>query len=130
MGIRYSVSNPADTTLVTTAETVIATLSGVSSQRPGQRVDLKGQATVTTGAGTTGLTLRVRRDGLTGTLVDEALADTAEAAAASTETHDIAATDAAPGEIAGATYVLTVAQVGATGNGSAVHAALDAELVP
>lgn len=130
MGIRYAVNNPVDTTLVTVAETVVATLSGVSSRGPGQRVDLEGEATVTTGGSTTALTLRVRRDGLTGTLVDEAIVDQVEAAAGSTETHSINCSDANPGELANATYVLTVAQTGAAANGSVLHASLEAEMTP
>lgn len=124
----YSTDVAGDTPLVTVAETVVATLSGVSVSRPGQSVRLRGVATVTTGVATTALTLRARRDGLAGALVGEAIVDQVEAAAGSTETHEIAVTDAAPGEIAGATYVLTVQQTAATGNGSAVHANLHAEI--
>jgi hypothetical protein len=66
---RYAADTTTDTTLVTTAETVVATLAGVSLPRAGHSVDLEGHVTLATGTATTGLTLRVRRDGLTGVLV-------------------------------------------------------------
>ena len=122
----YNSDVSADTTLLTTAETVVATLGGVSVARPGESVRLHGEATVTTGTATTALALRLRRDSLTGVQVGETITDQVEAAAGSTETHDIVATDPAPGELAGASYVLTVSQTAATGNGSAVHASLEA----
>ena len=124
----YSVDVASDTTLVTTAETVVATLSGVSTARPGENIRLEGSVTLTTGGSTTALVLRVRQDSLTGTLVDEAITDQVEAAAGSTETHDIVAYDSSGAEYAGKTYVLTVSQTGAAANGSAVHASLKAEV--
>ena len=124
----YNTDVAADTTLVTTAETVVATLSGVSVARPGESVRLHGQVTVTTGASTTALVLRARRDGLAGALVGEAITDQIEAAAGSTETHDLVTTDATPGELAGASYVLTVSQTAASANGAAVHASLEASV--
>jgi hypothetical protein len=125
---RYAADTTTDTTLVTTAETVVATLAGVSLPRAGHSVDLEGHVTLATGTATTGLTLRVRRDGLTGALVGETTPDAVEAAAGSVETHDITATDAAPGELANATYVLTAQQVAATGNGNVTHASLEASI--
>lgn len=129
MGGVYSVNVPGDTTLVTTAETVVATLPGVSMSRPGQAVRLHGQVDVTTGGSTTALVLRVRRDSLTGALVDEAKTVQISAAAGSTEDHDIVVTDAPGTELAGQTYVLTVSQTGAAANGTAVHASLEAEVL-
>lgn len=126
----YNVDVPTDTTLVTTAETVVATLSGVTMSRPGQSIRLHGSVSVTTGATTTALVTRIRQDSLTGALVDEAITDTLAAAAGGTEGHDIVATHSPTGELAGATYVLTVSQTGATGNGACVHASLHAEVTP
>lgn len=131
MGVRqYSTYSTADTTLVTTAETVIATLSGVSMNKPGQTVGLRGTFTITTGGSTTAVTTRVREDSLTGTIVGEALADSVESAAGGTETHDIYCEHAPSGEIAGKTYVLTAQQTAAAANGSVLSASLVAEVKP
>lgn len=131
MGVRkFSTATTADTTLVTTAETVVATLAGVSTNQPGQTVGLRGSVRVTTGTNTTATTLRIRRDSLTGTLVGEATPEQVEAAAGSTEGHDIYAEESSPGEFIGRTYVLTVEQTGATANGSVVNASLECEVTP
>jgi len=127
--LEYFVKNLTDVPLVTTAETVVATLTGVSTPGPGYSVRLHGEAKVTTGTTTTAITLRVRRgSAITDPLVDEATAVQLEAAIGSTEDHDIMAQDDAPGELASQTYVLTVQQTAATANGSAVNAYLRARV--
>jgi len=126
MGQRFNVNNDVDTTLVTVAETVVATLTGVYLQRIGQGVRLHGQFNITTGGSTTAVTARIRRDSLVGALVGEATADQIEAAAGSTEDHDIVRTDFPPGELANATYVLTVQQTAAAANGTVLNASLEA----
>lgn len=126
----YSTVTSVDTPLVTTAETVVATLSGVATNQPGATIFLHGQATVTTAASTTALTLRVREDSLTGTIVDEATPDTLEAAAGSTETHDIAVDFVAAGEYGSKTFVLTVQATAAAANGSCLQASLKADVTP
>lgn len=128
--VRFSTHNTVDTSLVTTAETVVATLTGVSTNRYGQTVSLRGLVTLTTGTNTTGVTLRLRADSLTGSVIGEAAADAVEAAAGSVESHEIYGEDSAPGEVQGKTYVLTVAQVGASANGSATQASIEAEVTP
>lgn len=130
MGRRVSTYNTVDTTLVTTAETVVATLSTVSTNKPGQTVNLRGVFTLTTGTNTTALTIRVRADSLTGSIIGEAPVDAVEAAAGSVETHDIYVEDPAPGEVQNKTYVLTVAQTGASANGTVSSASLVAEITP
>ena len=129
MGQTFAVDVSADTPLVTTAETVVATLSGVTLPRAGMFVNLHGQATITTGTATTGVTLRVRRDSLTGPLVSESEPDVIAAAVGSNEPFTIAVQDT-PGELQGATYVLTAQAVAATGNGSCTHANLTAVTSP
>lgn len=124
----YTVDNPTDVTLVTTAETVVATLTGVSTDRPGRQLRFHGETTVTTGGSTTALVLRVRADSLTGAVVGEAITDQVEAAAGSTETHDIVTADVTGAEVAARTYVLTVSQTGAAANGTAVHSSLECEV--
>lgn len=121
----HHINSTADVTLVTTAETVVATLSGVNTG--GKRdVALRGWAQVTTGVGTTALTPRIRR-GTTvgGTLIGEANPEQVEAAAGSTEESSTEVTDAGV-ELGGASYVLTIQQTAATGNGTALQASLEA----
>lgn len=123
MGYRnYSSEVSADTTLVTTSETVIATVSGVNTYRPGETLRIVASATITIGTSGTGLTFRVRRDSITGTVVNQADTVQIETAAGSTEDHAITCEDNIAGEIANATYVLTVQQVAATANGTALNA--------
>lgn len=121
-----SVEVTADTTMTTTTETVIATLTGVSTSGPGRKIQLRGEAKITTGASTTALNLRIRRDSLTGTVVDESNPVQVEAAAGSTEDHDIVAEDIPSGEIFNATYVLTAQGTGSAANNTCVYAYLEA----
>lgn len=127
---QYSTYVTADTTLVTTAETVVATLTGVSMNKPGQTIGLRGVFVLTTGGSTTALTIRVREDSLTGTVVGEAPVDSIEAAAGGTESHDIYVEHGPTAEVANKTYVLTVAQTGAAANGTCLSASLVAEVKP
>lgn len=131
MGVRrFTTYVETDTSLVTVAETVIATLTGVSTSQPGQTVALRGHAKITTGGSTTALTLRIRRDGLAGALVGEAVPVQISAAAGSTEDHEHYAEESSPGEFSGRTYVLTAQQTAAAANGSALTASLEAEVTP
>ena len=121
-----SVEVTANTTITTTAETVVATLTGVSTSGPGRKVLFKGQAKVTTGANTTALNLRIRRDNVSGTVVDESNPVQVEAAAGSTEDHDIACEDIPSGEIFNATYVLTVQGTASSADNTCLYAYLEA----
>lgn len=120
-----SVTASVDVTLVTTTETVIATLSGVSTPRK-RDITLKGWAQITTGTNTTGVTLRIRRGTTTSdTLVGEANTEQVSAAAGSTEGHDVETID--PGiDMAAGSYVLTAQLVAATANGASLQATLTA----
>lgn len=115
----------ADTALVTTAETVVATLAGLSTQFADSVVMLRGWVDITTGTGVTGVTLRIRRTGVAGVLVGEG--NIIAIGASTTGAFDVEATDN-PGEIAGGVYVLTAQQAAATGNGSVTAATLEAVL--
>lgn len=129
MGQKLNVSVVADTPIVTVAETVVATLSGISTPRNGVKVVLSGSAQVTTGGSTTALTPRIRRGtAITDPVVGEGNAQQVAAAAGSTETvtYD---TEDTPGEVAGQSYVLTVQQTGAAANGSCIYADLTADVV-
>ena len=126
----YSINVAADTPLVNAAETVVATLAGVSMNRLGQRVDLRGTISVNGGTSTTAYVLRIREDSLAGALVDEAVTDTLTSAVGSDEDHEITATHAPTVELAGKTYVLTVVQTGGAANGTVKHATLVADTLP
>lgn len=129
MGLQtYDVQVTSDTTVVTTAETIVATLPGVSTAGPNQTVRLQGELRITTGTNTTGLTLAIRRGStVAGPVVGEATVVQVEAAAGSTEDHDIQVTDI-PGDVASQPYVLTVTQAAASANGSVLNANLRAEV--
>ncbi len=126
-GYTVAIENDVNTILVTTAETVIATLTGVSTSGAGKRVRLKGECKLTTGANTTDLNLRIRRDSLTGTETTESNLVRVEAAAPNNEDHDVMALDTPAGEIFNATYVLTLQQTAATADGLCLYAYLEAE---
>ena len=115
----------ANTTIVTTAETVVATLSGVSTGRP-STVNLSGWVQVTTGGSTTALTPRIRRGtDITGTLVCEANAVELAAAAGSEEEISISGQD--PGvNLSSGSYVLTLQATAAAANATALQARLTA----
>jgi hypothetical protein len=126
----YEGTITTDVPLVTTAETVIATVSGIATNQPGCTIALRGQATFTSGTSATGVTLRVREDSLTGTIVDEPAADALYAAVGSVETHDIAVDFLAAGEYGSKTFVLTAQQIAAVANGNVTQCSLDATVSP
>lgn len=123
----YDTDSTTNTALVTTAETVVATLAGVTTGRR-QDVRLRGWVELTTGANTTAVTPRIRRGtSASGTLIGEGNPRQVAAVAGSTEELDIEAVDPSA-DLSDATYVLTLEQTGASANGSAIHAALHAEV--
>lgn len=129
MGATYNGLVVADTTIVTTAETVAATVAGVSTPRPGLKVVITAIVQVTTGGSTTALTPRIRRGtAITDPLVGEANAQQVAAAAGSTETVEIMVEDF-PGEVAGQSYVVTVQQTAAAANGAIVQADIRVDVV-
>ena len=95
-------------------ETVINTIAGISSEFPGQQVSFVAFATIAMAASTTAMTLRIRQDSLTGTLVGEAPVAAGDVVASKVTCLPMFATDT-PGENANRTYVLTMqATAGAT----------------
>lgn len=124
--VNYDVDVTTDTTITTTIETVVATLTGVSTPRTGS-VRLRGWCQLTVGAATTTVTPRIRRGvDATGVLIGEGNAVAVAGAAGSTDDVEVEGVDAGV-NLAAATYVLTIQQAAATGNGSALHGALHAE---
>lgn len=95
-------------------ETTILTLNGVGSEFPNQAIVIVAFAAITLAASTTAMTLRIRQQSLTGTLVGEAVAQTGDVAASKISVLTCFATDTTA-EIANMTYVLTMqATAGAT----------------
>lgn len=119
MPLVSTIVNTAAPTLVTTAETVIATVAGITTPRPGSTVTLQYAGVIAAAAGTTGVTLRARSGSLTGSVVGTAFAPAATASA----NDPLAATfQDTPGELANATYVITAALAGASANSTSTIA--------
>lgn len=108
-------------------ETVVATTPGVIMPGPGYTIHLKGLVTYTAGTTATGVTVRIRRNSLTGTIVGEPNAETGDIVAAKSTTLQ-AFGDDTPGEAAGMTYVLTVQGAGEGAAGTALAASLEARI--
>ncbi len=109
---RFSSYVSADTALALATETVVATVSGVLGEFPDGHVVLEGNAAVTGAAGTTTVTMRVRRGSLTGALVGEASVTQVPGAVSATCTvavEDDYTAGAPP------VYVLTATMAGAAG---------------
>ena len=119
---RFSSQVTSDTTLVTTAETILVTLVVASVRGSASRVQLAAKFDLTIGTNGTGFITRWRRGAtITDTVVGESNTDQIATAAASTEDH-VHMVEDTPGEVANQTYVFTVQQVAATANGTAVFA--------
>lgn len=94
-------------------ETVVATLAGVQTRFAGQNIVLNGLALITPGAAVTAVQLRIRRNGLTGTLVSPNTTQTGQLSASAKNNFEIACEDQ-PGE-GSFTYVLTFQGTGEGG---------------
>lgn len=111
-------------TLTTTSETVIISSGPVTTPSQTSRVVILAYAQLTTGAATTTVTARIRRGTTTaGTLVGEANAETIGAAAGSTEPYFIVLEEDRA-DTNTVEYSLTLTQVSATGNGTALQATI------
>lgn len=111
--------------LATAAETVVATLAGISTDVAGALIVLEGTASVLLGATGTEAVIRVRRGTTTGG-TEVAKCTFNALTAAKNYGLAIQCQDRNEGEIASGSYVLTVENVGATTEGEAVQADLAA----
>lgn len=127
---RFSAYSETDTTLVTTAEAVVATVTGTSANQAGQTVAVRGTYNITLGTNTTAVVTRVRRDSLTGTVVGEVQTEQIFSAAGSSEEHEIYREDVGAGEFSGRTYVVTASQTAASANGTVNNASVEVEVTP
>lgn len=111
----------ADVVVGTTVETVVASLSGVSTQSADNLIRLDGFVAIAVGTGITGLELRVRRGtDATGAVVGEVATSTPAASTPVTATISVQDT---PGDGVFA-YVLTVVRLAGTGNGTVTESSL------
>lgn len=124
---QYTSGNQTAVNVPTTTETVIATCVVPSIPGAGVNVNLTGVVHLTTGGSTTAVTVRVRRGGLTGTVIGTGPADTIIGAAGSTDPYTMLVTDNPP-DSANLTYVLTVQQAGAVAAGTGVLGTLTASV--
>jgi len=116
-------------TLTTTAETVIVSSGRVPVPHHTCLVHIRAWAQLTTGAGTTAVTPRIRRGtNTTGTLVGEANAETIKVTAGGTEPFGVEAIERRSNQES-VEYSLTLEQTGATGNGTALQAAIEVEIL-
>lgn len=114
----------ADVTLTTTSETVIVSSGAIAVPYETARLVIIACAQLTTGAGTTGVTPRIRRGtAITGTLVGEANVEQVKAVAGSTEFF-AAMRFEEQSPAASVEYSLTLQQAAATGNGTALQAGI------
>lgn len=97
-----------DTTITTTAETVVATSE--ACRMPGRPVKLivRVYGLVTTSADSATYKVRVRRDGVTGTALGDAIAQTVLVTAGGTEPFVFTATDERAGNLNAVVYVATL----------------------
>ena len=114
----------ANVTVTTTSETVAVSSGGVKMPRPTARVLIIAWCLMTSGAGTTSITARVRRGTATsGTLVGEANLQSLAVAAGGNESVFKMVSEARADEES-VEYSLTVEQAAATGNGTVLEAAI------
>lgn len=123
-----TVVNTNTQTVVTTAETVIATLTGINSRGSNFPINITGSAVFAVSAATTSTTLRIRLGGVTGTVLGQP--QTVQGGVAG----DVNAADATVGavyvpslEVAGLTLVLTIAAAAAAANWNVTLAQLVAQ---
>ena len=103
-------------------ETVVLTVANVTSELDNPQVILTGSLSYTPPAAITSLTVRVRRDSLTGTLVDAAIVDAADPVATKLGAIAFDFVDQPAGQFQ-RSYVVTVQGTGegAAGNCNAAH---------
>src|ERR1700758_1096914 len=117
MTSQHAVSVNNSVAPVTTAETVVGTITIPAENQPGaDGVLISGVVTGTTGAGTTAIVVRVRQGvGTAGAIVPNS--STVQVGASLNTSAYFACLDTQTQYPAGNTYSITVQQTGATGNG-------------
>lgn len=119
-----SVLQTAAVAIPTTVETVVATSNALSPPVDSFLAMIQGWLQLTSGTGTTGVTLRVRRGtDITGVLVGVATVQTDPGGAGATSDYSIQVQER-PGAGGSFVYVLTVQQTAAAANGSVLQASI------
>jgi hypothetical protein len=121
--------NPVEIPVVTatnvadghSVETIVLTLSNVDTPGPGSAVQLFGVVNLTVGTNGVGAVVRVRRGGLTGSLIGTAQTDTVIATDKYTIPFEVVD---GPVDEAGASYVVTVTETSGTVNGTVNYASI------
>lgn len=118
----YSLRNTSSRTITTTTETAVDTSPGVSVDSPGRTVVILAIINVTTGAGTTLVTVRVYRGA---TIVPANIINITDfTASGGSLFRGVVATEDVPGDVMNQQYLVTVQQAGATGNGTISYSEL------
>lgn len=99
-------------------ETVALTLAGVTSEFTGQQIVAWGILTFTAPAAITSLTIRIRKETITGTVVGEATIDAADPVATKLGVFHAFGIDPSA-DVSGGNYVLTFQGAGEGGPGTA-----------
>jgi len=122
MATSHAVQTTGGTTVVTTAETVVATIQIPALNLPlgADGVFIAGICNGLAGSGTTAITTRVRQGSLTGAQVGAGVSTPTTAGTGFTTA--IAVLDTTTSYPTGNTYVVTVQQTNATGNATGVNA--------
>lgn len=114
--------------ITTTTETVIATLSNINSRGSNFPINLVGSAVFAISAATTATTLRIRQGTVTGAVVGTLQVVTGGVAGdMNAGDGTVSATFTPSGEIANATFVLTIQATAAAANWNVTNAALTAQ---
>lgn len=119
----------ADVTVPTTTETAAIVSGPVQVPSATCLVHIRGWCQLVTGAAASAVTVRIERGSAAGgTLVGEGNSITLGAAAGSREVMSIEATERRANEES-VSYVMTVQQTGATGDGTVSQAAIEVEIL-
>jgi hypothetical protein len=118
MSTSHTVQQTAGVAPVTTAETVILTITIPSENQPlgADGVYLSGTVGGTAGAGTTAVAIRIRQGSVAGAVVGNVYTEPVTASALFAIGFDML--DPTTSYPTGNTYVVTAVQTGATGNGA------------
>jgi len=118
-----------DVTVVTTAETVVATSEACKVPSPTFKAVVKVDFTITTGAASATYQVRIRRTNLTGTLIGDEIARTIQVAAAGVEQVSYAVTDERTADLSTVVYVATIEIASASGNSTVGEAFIEVILL-
>lgn len=108
-----AIADGTDVTITTTAETVVATLSGCTVPGGTFSAGLHCSGIVTTSANSTTYKVRIRRSSVSGTALGDAVAETIKVTAGGTEAYSLDVTDQQVAQLSQAVYVCTLEFAGA-----------------